>query len=248
VARLVLHSPSPILPVGGEVQAVQRATVAQHDTRLETQAANDTTKFYVLAVHLLILICAQAEKQSKQREATGTRATALLSREPGATVVIAGDTNNSDRTFLYGIGAVAEELNRFVATHHTNKCYHRLVSRRGQEMGGDGVLWPPYGPRPNNANKRVWREHYFVGGGDASGVSELSQYHWFCGHLVSRSSVRSPKLQSAGLPRRPRPYENPDGSPLRVATVYHGKRRDESNPTPGPFEKPGGGSLLIKVH
>lgn len=42
-------------------------------------------------------------------------------------------------------------------------------------------------------------------------------------------------------------YENPDGSPLRVATDYHGKRRDESNPTPGPFESPGGGALLIKV-
>ncbi len=40
-------------------------------------------------------------------------------------------------------------------------------------------------------------------------------------------------------------YENPDGSPLRVATDYHGKMRDESNPTPGPFESPGGGSLLI---
>ena len=28
-----------------------------------------------------------------------------------------------------------------------------------------GVLRPPYGPRPNDANKRVWTDHYFVGAG-----------------------------------------------------------------------------------
>jgi alpha-N-arabinofuranosidase len=43
------------------------------------------------------------------------------------------------------------------------------------------------------------------------------------------------------------PYENRDGSPLRVNVDYFGKPRDESNPTPGPFEKPGQGELKIKV-
>ena len=43
-------------------------------------------------------------------------ATGLLTRDPGATVVIAGDTN-TDRQPLYGIGREAGELNNFAATH-----------------------------------------------------------------------------------------------------------------------------------
>jgi alpha-L-arabinofuranosidase len=43
------------------------------------------------------------------------------------------------------------------------------------------------------------------------------------------------------------PYEQPDGSPIRIDTDYSGKSRSESNPTPGPFERPGQGDLKIKV-
>jgi hypothetical protein len=42
-------------------------------------------------------------------------------------------------------------------------------------------------------------------------------------------------------------YENADGSPLTVATDYFGKRRNE-RPTPGPFENPGAGALILDVH
>jgi hypothetical protein len=42
-------------------------------------------------------------------------------------------------------------------------------------------------------------------------------------------------------------YENADGSPLRIDTDYFGKKRSKTNPTPGPFEKPGNGPLLLKV-
>ena len=42
-------------------------------------------------------------------------------------------------------------------------------------------------------------------------------------------------------------YENADGSPLKVATDYFGKKRSKSNPTPGPFQKPGTGSLTLRV-
>ena len=44
------------------------------------------------------------------------------------------------------------------------------------------------------------------------------------------------------------PYENPDGSPLKIDTDYFGKQRNETNPTPGPFENPGTGALTLKVH
>ncbi len=43
------------------------------------------------------------------------------------------------------------------------------------------------------------------------------------------------------------PYEQPDGSPLKIDTDYLGKKRPERNPTPGPFENPGQGNLVLKV-
>jgi len=43
------------------------------------------------------------------------------------------------------------------------------------------------------------------------------------------------------------PYENPDGSPLKVDIDYFGKPRNSANPTPGPFERSGQGTLKLKV-
>ncbi|HKN21908.1 MAG TPA: right-handed parallel beta-helix repeat-containing protein [Terracidiphilus sp.] len=43
------------------------------------------------------------------------------------------------------------------------------------------------------------------------------------------------------------PYEQPDGKPIRIGNDYLGKSRSESNPMPGPFERPGIGDLKIKV-
>jgi alpha-N-arabinofuranosidase len=43
------------------------------------------------------------------------------------------------------------------------------------------------------------------------------------------------------------PYEQPDGTPYRIDTDYFGKQRNPANPTPGPFENPGAGLLILKV-
>jgi hypothetical protein len=43
------------------------------------------------------------------------------------------------------------------------------------------------------------------------------------------------------------PYENADGSPLKIDTDYFGKKRRHSKPTPGPFESPGTGIVSLKV-
>ncbi len=43
------------------------------------------------------------------------------------------------------------------------------------------------------------------------------------------------------------PYQQPDGSPLRIDTDYYGKPRNPSNPSPGPFASPGFGALTLKV-
>lgn len=127
------------------------------------QATKDQHRVYILAVHLLRPIGAQADRQAKQREAIGAWAKGLIEREYGATVVIVGDTNNSDRHSLYGLGREAGELNSFAATHLTGKCFDRLVVAGTGNWAVIEVLRPPYGPRPNDANKRVWTDHYFVG-------------------------------------------------------------------------------------
>ena len=43
------------------------------------------------------------------------------------------------------------------------------------------------------------------------------------------------------------PYEQPDGSPLKINTDYFGKKRSKSNPAPGPFEITGVGVQKLKV-
>ena len=61
----------------------------------------------------------------------------------------------------------------------------------------------------------------------------------------TRKLVTTALLGKAVIPDLP--YEQPDGSPIRIDTDYSGKSRSESNPTPGPFELPGQGNLNIKV-
>ena len=43
------------------------------------------------------------------------------------------------------------------------------------------------------------------------------------------------------------PYEQPDGSPIRIDTDYFGRQRNESNPAPGPFARPRSGELSLKL-
>ena len=86
---VLYHLPGWVVTSKGRVADLDRI-VSKH---LLIQATKDKARVYVLAVHLLRPIGAQAEKQAAQREAIGAWATGLLTREPGATVVIAGDTN-----------------------------------------------------------------------------------------------------------------------------------------------------------
>jgi alpha-N-arabinofuranosidase len=61
----------------------------------------------------------------------------------------------------------------------------------------------------------------------------------------SRKLVTTELLGKAAIPDLA--YEQPDGTPIRVDTDYLGKKRAESNPTPGPFEHVGDGTLKVKV-
>jgi alpha-N-arabinofuranosidase len=43
------------------------------------------------------------------------------------------------------------------------------------------------------------------------------------------------------------PYEDADGSSLKISTDYFGKKRSQTNPSAGPFEAPGSGALSLRV-
>jgi alpha-N-arabinofuranosidase len=50
------------------------------------------------------------------------------------------------------------------------------------------------------------------------------------------------KAKISGLP-----YENPDGSPLKIDTDYFGKKRSATHTSPGPFEHPVTGQRAVGV-
>ncbi len=61
----------------------------------------------------------------------------------------------------------------------------------------------------------------------------------------TRPLVTTIRLGRAIIPNLP--YEQRDGKPICINTDYFGRSRNESNPTPGPFENPGRGDLKLKV-
>jgi len=62
---------------------------------------------------------------------------------------------------------------------------------------------------------------------------------------VSRPMVTTTLLGKAVIPDLP--YENPDGTPLRIDTDFFGKPINAANPSPGPFADPGTGNVSIRV-
>lgn len=143
----------------GELDAV----VSKH---LLVTLTCDEDRVCFLVVHLIRPIGAQYGKQARQIEAIAAWAAAVQKREPKATIVILGDTNNSltqAGTSLFGIGREANELDQFAPTHLIGKCFDRLVLVGSGRWNSIEVKRPPYGKRPNNVLKRIWTDHFFVG-------------------------------------------------------------------------------------
>ncbi|HNR34223.1 MAG TPA: carbohydrate-binding protein [Candidatus Hydrogenedentes bacterium] len=61
----------------------------------------------------------------------------------------------------------------------------------------------------------------------------------------TRPIVTTDLLGKASIPGLP--YENRDGSPIRIGTDYFGNQRNEYHPFPGPFEVSQGGKTTIKI-
>ena len=57
--------------------------------------------------------------------------------------------------------------------------------------------------------------------------------------------VTTALLGKAKIPKAA--FDNPDGTPLKIDTDYFGAKRSESNPSAGPFENPGRGTLKLEV-
>jgi hypothetical protein len=72
--------------------------------------------------------------------------------------------------------------------------------------------------------------------------------HLTLGEAVRKAETTPVTTQRLGLAKIPNlPYVNRDGSQVVIDTDYFGKPRRGSRPTPGPFEEPGSGPLLLKV-
>lgn len=65
-------------------------------------------------------------------------------------------------------------------------------------------------------------------------------FHALDNPLVTTAFLGRAKMANAA-------YENPDGTPLKINTDYFGKKRNEANPSAGPFENPEEGKLTLKV-
>ena len=64
-------------------------------------------------------------------------------------------------------------------------------------------------------------------------------------HVLDNPLVTTALLGRSKMPNAA--YENPDGTLLKIDTDYFGKKRNEADPSAGPFENPGEGKLILKV-
>jgi hypothetical protein len=193
----------------GRVGALDKI-VSKH---LLVLATHEKERVYFLAVHQLRPIGAQAEKHDRQLAAIGEWVKEQLAREPGATVVVLGDTNNSNRAPLYGIGHEVGELNGFAATHLSGKAFDRLVVAGPGSWSAVEIRKPPYGTKRNDGNNRVWTA-IFSGRHSRrrrdSFVESSVLQHWPATvihggdfhrekthHLISRSETREAHFASA---------------------------------------------------
>ncbi len=68
------------------------------------------------------------------------------------------------------------------------------------------------------------------------------------GSELKQASTRFVTTEILGQAKIPGlPYENADGSPLKVDSDYFGQKRSTTKPTAGPFENPGAGDQKLKV-
>ncbi len=95
-------------------------------------------------------------------------------------------------------------------------------------------------------------DHLQCGGADlklklqADGEKVTLQFE--AGPNLARASTRLVTTALLGRAKIPQlPYENADGSALKINRDFLGKKRNAAHPTPGPFEKPGTEAVVLQL-
>ena len=79
--------------------------------------------------------------------------------------------------------------------------------------------------------------------GDKMSVEIAFDKNWLTEQ--KRKLVTTASLSKAIIPNLP--FENVDGTPLKIDTDYFGNKRNVANPSPGPFEILKSGKQKIKL-
>ena len=120
-----------------------------------------------LVIHLIRPIGNQLAKHRQQLEAIKTWMRYQHATNPGGLIVVLGDTNSTliERgSSLFGLGLEANESVDFKPTHLNRSAYDRMVLLGPGTWRNVEIKPPPYGNRPPAALKRVWTDHFLLGG------------------------------------------------------------------------------------
>ena len=105
----------------------------------------------------------------------------------------------------------------------------------------------------NRARPYVRERHFFDEPGYDPQVNlaqegDKTMLHLHLGPGLKRTGTVFVTTRVLGKARVPElPYENPDGSAVKLTKDYLGRKRSKSHPSAGPFEAPPTGSLTIRV-
>lgn len=137
-----------------------------------------------------------------------------------------------------------------------DRFYNNLIIQPGGLDGYDKATLPVqiegnvyYNGAKPYSNEKIYLEKAdfdpevkVVGKGDSVFLHITLDDSWYAldNRLVTTSLLGRAKIPNAA-------FENPDGTALKINTDYFGKKRNEANPSAGPFENPGEGKLTLKV-
>ena len=155
------HLPAWKVTVRGRVPALDKL-LSKH---LYVTASQANHTVHLLVVHLIRPIGKNEEKHQAQLAALKSWATDLAAKDPKATIVVMGDTNNTAKpkgTSLIGLGSEAGEKNGYAATHLNGSIYDRIILIGKGTIKDVQVVPPPYGAKPSKDEKKVWTDHYLL--------------------------------------------------------------------------------------
>ncbi|MEI8088006.1 MAG: hypothetical protein WCG63_00265 [Opitutaceae bacterium] len=134
---------------------------------LLVEMQNGDHRALFLVIHLIRPIGNQLAKHRQQLEAIKTWMRYQHASHPGWLIVVLGDTNSTlvERgSSLFGFGVEAGESVDFKPTHLNRSVYDRMVLLGPGTWHNVEIKAPPYDNRPPAALKRVWTDHFRLGG------------------------------------------------------------------------------------